>query len=141
MKPGPVFLLNVSLSHSFSHICYRLRMYSAQSAEGIDMRKVKTLIVCTMLTAQYYIQTVAFASGSDAANLMQTVIKWVSRLIVIPGILMAVMGIIGFAQAHSEGDGPAQGKAIGKLAAGGMLFLVSFILYNSAQTLTTMIAH
>lgn len=106
------------------------------------MNQIRTTITCAVLTAWYYIRTIAFASGGDAASsLMQTVIEWVSKLIVIPGVVLAVMGIIGFAQAHSEGDGPAQQKAIGKLAAAGMLVLLSILLHASAPTLTTMIAH
>lgn len=102
---------------------------------------VRNCILSAYIVYLNLLHTAAYADGGDAASLMQTIIEWISRLIVVPGVIFAVMGIIGYAQSHSEGDGPSQQKAIGKIAAAGMLLLLSFIIYASAGTLTTLIAH
>lgn len=96
---------------------------------------VKGAAMSALVYGQYMLNNVAFADGGNSSKLMQTVIEWVAKLVVIPGVVLAIMGIIGFAQAHSEGDGPAQQKAIGKLAAAGMLVLLSIILNAAAPTL------
>ena len=104
---------------------------------------VKGGAMSALIYGQYFLNNLAFADGDgggNSAKLMTTVIKWVANLIVIPGILLAVMGIVGFAQAHADGDGPAQSKAIGKLAAAGMLILVSIMLGAASGTIVDYIS-
>ena len=79
--------------------------------------------VATMLAAMM-IGTVS----ADAAALMNTVINIIAKLAIVPAGVMVITGVIQYASAHSDGDGPATKKAINMLSAGVMLALVSAIL-------------
>lgn len=72
---------------------------------------------------------------ADANSLMEKILGIVASLIIVLGLILAVMGIVNYASAHSEGDGPAQNKAIGKIAAGIMLVALSAILKKMAPDL------
>ncbi len=81
------------------------------------------LVVAADMTSRNMI----FAAGS-AAELVELIIKIICNLIMILGAFLAIMGIIHFASAQSEGDGPAKQKAVMQIAAGAMLALLSAIL-------------
>lgn len=74
-------------------------------------------------------------AAGDAKGLLEEIIKIIGGLIIALGVIYAVMGIINYASAHSEGDGPAQNKAIGKIAAGIMLVALSITLETKAGDL------
>lgn len=101
--------------------------------------KIRNGISSAAIVGSYFLNQVAFAANNNSAELMSTVIGWIAKLIVVPGVILAIMGIIGYAQSHSEGDGPAQQKAIGKIAAAGMLILLSIIIGAAANTIVNYI--
>ena len=84
------------------------------------------------------------ANGALAAGGAEELIAWAIRalgvLVLVPGIFQTVMGVIAYANAHAEGDGPAESKATKKLSGGIMLFVVSVILIAAAPTLAGMIS-
>lgn len=85
------------------------------------------------------VQNSSLAAEADAKGLVETIIKIIGVLIIAYGMIMAVMGVIAYASAHSEGDGPAQNKAVGKISAGVMLVVLSIILSSQAGKLAGMI--
>ena len=91
--------------------------------------------VAVMLGTAVLTSSSAFAA--DPKELLKFIIKTVGGLIIALGIIMFVMGLVRWASAHSEGDGPAQNKAIGMLAAAVMLVALSMVLTNDS-TLTTL---
>ena len=54
-------------------------------------------------------------------------------------VIMAVMGLVSWAQANSEGDGPALNKAKMTLAAAIMLVILSIVLINARGTLASLL--
>ena len=74
---------------------------------------------------------IAFAANG-AAGLIQQILELVALLIIVLGIVVAVLGIVHYAAAYSEGDGPAKNKAVQQIAAGGMVILMSALLKNKA---------
>ena len=78
--------------------------------------------------------------ADEATDLMETVIKIIANLIFIPAAIMSITGIIQYASAHSDGDGPAQKKAINMLAAGIMLAALAIILKATSATFSGMIS-
>ena len=88
-----------------------------------------------MLKASPVVLSVSVAMASnpmifadDATGLMETIIKILANLILALAVIMGIIGLVNYASAHSEGDGPAQSKAIGKIAAAVMLIALSLIL-------------
>ncbi len=99
------------------------------------MLKASPVAMCASTAATIIIMdNAAFAAG-DAKGLLETIIGIICKLIIALGVIMAIMGIINYASAHSEGDGPAQNKAIGKIAAGVMLVSLSVVLDSQKGTL------
>lgn len=78
-------------------------------------------------------------AASDSKGLMEMVIKIVSRLILIPAAILCCVGVVQYASAHSDGDGPAQKKAVNFIASGIMLAALSVILYGAAGQFSAMV--
>lgn len=84
--------------------------------------------------------TSAFAvTENNVKTLLGTILKIIAVLIVVLGLFMSIMGVVHFAQANSEGDGPAKQKAIMQISAGAMLLIVSIILFTSNEKLVSLI--
>ena len=95
-------------------------------------------IVTVATTAALMGANTAFAA--DAAGLVTTAFDTIAKLILVPAVFFFLFGLFSYAQAHSEGDGPAMNKAIGKIAAGIMMVALSIILTNGlAATLAAQI--
>lgn len=73
-----------------------------------------------------------FACADAAEELLSQIINILGTLILGLAVLLAIMGLIHYATAHSEGDGPAKHKAIGQLAAAVMLIVLSIVLKGEA---------
>jgi uncharacterized membrane protein YidH (DUF202 family) len=74
-------------------------------------------------------------AASSGADLMKTIIKMISVLIIALGIVFAVLGLVHYAAANSEGDGPAKQKAMMQLASGVMIIVMSTLLNGQASNL------
>ena len=72
-------------------------------------------------------RNMVFAAGT-AVELVELIIKIICNLILILGAFLGLMGIIHFASAQSEGDGPAKQKAVMQIASGAMLALLSALV-------------
>ena len=103
------------------------------------MKKMET--ASAMLTAAALpvlsspvMMTTVYAS-SGAQDLMKTIIKMISVLIIALGIIFAVLGLVHYAAANSEGDGPAKQKAMMQLASGVMIIVMSTLLNGQASNL------
>ncbi len=81
----------------------------------------------------------AMAAGSTPEALVQLIIKLLGALIMVMGGIFAILGLVHYASAHSEGDGPAKTKAIGQIAAGVMLVVMSIVLTTNATQIATAI--
>lgn len=80
------------------------------------------------------------ASGGNAQQLMTTTIDVICKLIIVPAGIMVVTGLVQYASAHSDGDGPAQKKAINMIAAGIMLAVLSFVMMKLEDTFAGLIS-
>lgn len=83
----------------------------------------------------------AFAAGNNASQIMETIIKFIGTLVIVLAIMVGIMGIIHYAQANSEGDGPAKQKATMQLASSAMLVIVGIALTAGAPTLVNLLAN
>ena len=104
----------------------------------LNERKLKLLRILlplmTAAAASGMILMTCFASA-DAKSLMEMAIKIIAKLIIASGIMFFVLGLIKWANAHSDSDGPAQSRAAGMIIAGITLFALSMILTNAAPDL------
>lgn len=91
-----------------------------------------TAAALPVLSSPVMMTTVYASSGAD---LMKTIIKMVSVLIIALGIIFAVLGLVHYAAANSEGDGPAKQKAMMQLASGVMIIVMSTLLNGQASNL------
>ena len=91
-----------------------------------------TAAALPVLSSPVMMTTVYASSGAD---LMKTIIKMISVLIIALGIIFAVLGLVHYAAANSEGDGPAKQKAMMQLASGVMIIVMSTLLNGQASNL------
>ena len=70
--------------------------------------------------------------AAEATELVEMIIQIIANLIMILGAILAIIGVVHYATAQSEGDGPAKQKAVMQIAAGSMVALLSMILKNKA---------
>ena len=105
----------------------------------LKSRSTLILMKCSNVTmmATPIVLAVTSANAAGAQDLMTEILKMVANLIIVLGLIFAVMGVISYASAHSEGDGPGQNKAIGKIAAGIMLIALSAMLKANAGQLVS----
>ena len=105
-----------------------------------QMNKVKNAI--SMASAMMTVSTAQAMTGvsaDEAQDLMKTVIDIIAKLVFVPAAIMAITGIIQYASAHSDGDGPGTKKAINMLAAGIMLAALGIILEATKDTFANII--
>ena len=81
--------------------------------------------------------TLAFADA--ASDLMEFFISGLCKLILVGGVVLVILGFAHYSSAKSEGDGPAQNKAIGQLIAGISLAVLSIFLDTQKSKLVSMI--
>lgn len=79
------------------------------------------------------VQFTAFAEsgGGSTTNALESIIKLIGKLLAIPGLLTMIVGIAKYADAHSDGDGPAQKKATNIISGGAMVLIVGVIIATS----------
>ena len=99
----------------------------------------KGIPVGTALTTMGTMMMMTMASADSASSLLEFIIDVIGKLILAMAVIMAVMGLVSWAQANSEGDGPALNKAKMTLAAAIMLVILSVILIASKSTLAGML--
>lgn len=109
-----------------------------QKAEN-KLAKLAPIATYGIIVANYLSREMVYAEAG-AEDLMKLIVKIIANLIIILGALLAIMGIIHFASAQSEGDGPAKTKAIGQIAAGVMLAVLSMILKSNADTFASYVS-
>ena len=121
----------------------------------MEMTKVKSKVASTASKVSAAVAPIGIACGSlasrmmvfcngdgggsgskvasvDATSLISTIFKFMGTGASILGVFIAVLGLIGWATAHSEGDGPAQSKAVGKIAGGVILIAVGLLVGSGA---------
>lgn len=99
----------------------------------------KGIPIGTMMTTAGTMMMMTMAHADAAGDLLQFIIDVIGKLILALAVIMAVLGLVGWAQANSEGDGPALNKAKMQLAAAIMLVVLSIILIASKSTLAGML--
>lgn len=107
--------------------------------EAKAMRYARPVSMATSTVMASVFGCIACAEG-EPSELMTAIIKIMAALVIALAVILLVMGIIHYASAHSEGDGPAKSKAVGQLAAAVMLITVSIILTSNAEKLAGFIS-
>lgn len=75
-------------------------------------------------------KTTTTTTEPDGTNIADTALDWVGTLAFLPGIFLLATGFIKYGSAHSDGDGPAEKKAIQTIIAGVMIILVAVAVKN-----------
>ena len=79
------------------------------------------------------------ALADSAQSLMTIILQILMKLITVLGVIFGIMGVVHYASANSEGDGPAKNKAMAQIAAGVMLLLVSILGANKIEDIVALI--
>ena len=79
-------------------------------------------------------------AAADGGELLQKILELLASLLIPFGVILGIMGIVHFASAKSEGDGPASNKAIGQIAAGVMLVVLSVLIKSQAGDFASMLS-
>ena len=72
------------------------------------------------------------AADSGAKQLMKTALDIIGKICIVPAAFFLIAGIMQYASAHSDGDGPGTKKAIGMISAGIMIAVAAAILLNGS---------
>lgn len=104
--------------------------------------KQKTNKVAPYVTAAYFalLAMNVYALADEATELFELIIKIIANLIIALGAILGIMGLVHYASAHSEGDGPAKNKAMGQIAAAVMLVALSILLKATASQFAGLIS-
>ncbi|MCR5670698.1 MAG: hypothetical protein K6G10_06800 [Butyrivibrio sp.] len=94
---------------------------------GVEVSSAVTSVAALMM--------VNMASADAASDLLKFIIDAIGKLILALAVILAIMGLVSWATASSEGDGPALNKAKMTLAAAIMLVILSIVLLASKDTL------
>ncbi len=109
-----------------------------ESALLLHPEIAKTMVAAAVTTSCLLGAQTAFAAA-DPKALVETILDIISKIIVALGGIIAVIGVINYAVAFSEGDGPAKTKAGQQIGAGVMVILLSIALNAAKGTLATAI--
>ena len=90
-------------------------------------------------TVLYKMGVTSICTLAEAQELIVTVIKVMGLLAGAVAVFLLVWGLIAYAEAYGEGDGPAKSKAQGKLIAAGVLAIVTVIIEANAENWADMI--
>ena len=95
------------------------------SAKGKTAKTYLGAMMAMAMCATCTSRMVYADAGADMINVILTVVKLIVRVM---GVIFAIVGIVKFAMAHSEGDGPAQTRAAGIAATGVVLIVIPSVL-------------
>ncbi|WP_027432033.1 hypothetical protein [Lachnospira multipara] len=99
----------------------------------------KMLSTVTSITTMATMTGLSVVCAADATALISWGIKIMATIATILGAFYTVQGVISYAAANSEGDGPAKNKAIQQIASGAMLVIVSVLINSFSGSLVSMI--
>ena len=97
------------------------------------------LASATVITAMVFANPVFAVTEGEVQNIVSTIIKIISVLIIASGLFTGIFGAVHYAEANGDGDGPAKSKAMKQISAGIMLLVMSIILFANAKNLAGMI--
>ncbi len=88
--------------------------------------------IAFLTTVTMYAFPAALADGA-ADSVIDTVIMIMQIITNVVGILFAIIGIVKFAMAHANEDGPAQQKAVMMMATGIVLIILGTVVLNTLK--------
>ena len=83
----------------------------------------------------YAEKTYITAYAGTTFGLLEIIFKILFKLITVLGVVFGIMGVVHYASANAEGDGPAKNKAMAQIGAGVMIILASFLLDSQLTTI------
>ncbi len=120
--------------------------HDKRKREKLAMLLMGGMLALTAVTVVYQLGgfSVLAAAGAagdytNAKGLLETIIGILCVLVTVLGAVFSLMGIIHYASANSEGDGPAKSKAIAQIASGIMLIVLSVALKGNAEKFANLI--
>ncbi len=90
-------------------------------------------------TAMILAASQGVAMAADATSLFSTILGIIGKVMVVPGVLLAIIGVAHYAEAFGD-DGPAKSKAAKQIGGGIMLIAVAAVIISQASTLAGMIS-
>ena len=88
--------------------------------------------IAFLTTVTMYAFPAAFAAN-EAESVVRGVIRIMQIITSIVGALFAIIGIVKFAMAHANEDGPAQQKSVMMMATGVVLVLLGTVVLGSLE--------
>lgn len=107
--------------------------FNKEKARNLVVNVAMPVALCACTLAILVVGNTALAA--DAKGLLTKVFQIIAKIITGLGAVYGVLGIVHYAAAQSEGDGPAKNKAMGQIAAGIMLVALSLLLNTEASAL------
>ncbi len=107
----------------------------------VNKIKGKVATVAPSALAVSVMMANSLVMADSTSDLFEVIVGLVSGLVVIAGAVLGLFGIIHYASANSEGDGPAKAKAMNQITAAIMLVGLSIGLSTFKSSLSTIISN
>ena len=86
-------------------------------------------------------QVVFAAADSNVVSIATMIFKVLGAIGIIGGLIMGIMGIMAYAEAKSEGEGPAMSKAKNQVIGAIILLAVGGAIFGTSGTLANTVAN
>lgn len=108
----------------------KLRDVSRAFKARVYLNAEKVMPVITAFTVAVASAPAAMGASADAGELLDAIVGIVAKLVTGLAAVFGVFGVVHYASANSEGDGPAKQKAMMQIGAAIMLVIVSLVIGN-----------
>ena len=92
--------------------------------------KIQNLALSASLALGASMCAMSAYADPNAKTAMSEAVVMIGKVVCIPGVLFLILGVVHYASANSEGDGPAKHKAIQQMAGGLTMSLISRVYYE-----------
>ncbi len=100
-------------------------------------RKCKNALTALAIPILFLLASPVYAEA--AQQVFITIFGVVSKIAIGIGVVIGLMGVIHYAAANGDGDGPAKRKAVMEIASGVALLIAGAVVAASAETFATLI--
>lgn len=108
----------------------KLRDVFRASKARVYLNAEKVMPVITAFTVAAASAPAVMGASADAGELLDAIVGIVAKLVTGLAAVFGVFGVVHYASANSEGDGPAKQKAMMQIGAAIMLVIVSLVIGN-----------
>lgn len=99
-----------------------------QKADQTFSKVSAPIVAAAMTVATLSSSLITFATQTKSKNALNSLLEILGLPVIVFGGFLSIMGIVHYAAANSEGDGPAKHKGVMQIASGIMVIVIGVLL-------------